>query len=179
MIGNLFFLYERWCIMYKVGDVVIYGTEGVCSILEITERQFGDETIEYYVLQPMSKKAETVFVPRNNEKILSRMRSILTPEELHDLSSIVVEDLSDWIVNDRERQTKYKEILLYGSSEDLVQLIRTLYLHQIRMLEVGKKLHVQDERILKEAERILTEEVVYALGITPEEALPVVCPIRK
>ena len=165
--------------MFKVGDVVIYGTEGVCTIMDLTQREFGDELLDFYVLQPMSKKTEIVYVPRNNEQILKRMRTILSPEEIHDLSGITVDDLSKWIPNDRERQKKYKETLLYGSSEDLVQLIRTIYLHQIRMLEIGKKLHVQDERILKDAERILTEEVVYVMGISPEEALPLVCPINN
>jgi len=164
--------------MFDVGDVVIYGTEGVCIIQEVTTREFGDETLEYFMLQPLNKKAETVYVPKNNSNIQRRMRELLSPEEIQNLSKITVEDLSHWIVNDRERQAVYKEKLLYGTSEDLVQLIRTIYLHQIRMLEIGKKLHVQDERILKEAERILTEEVVYVLGITPEEALPVVCPIK-
>ena len=165
--------------MFKVGDVVIYGTEGVCTILDVTRREFGGEYLNFYVLQPMNKRTETVYVPQDNAQILKRMRAILTPEKIRDLSAIIVEDLSHWIMNDRERQKKYKETLLYGSSEDLVQLIRTIYLHQIRMLEIGKKLHVQDERILKDAERILTEEVVYVMGISPEEALPLVCPINS
>ena len=156
-----------------------FPSAAACTIMDLTQREFGDELLDFYVLQPMSKKTEIVYVPRNNEQILKRMRTILSPEEIHDLSGIKVDDLSKWIPNDRERQKKYKETLLYGSSEDLVQLIRTIYLHQIRMLEIGKKLHVQDERILKDAERILTEEVVYVMGISPEEALPLVCPINN
>ena len=34
--------------MYKIGSIVVYGTEGLCKICDITERTFGKETSEYY-----------------------------------------------------------------------------------------------------------------------------------
>ena len=71
--------------MYKIGSIVVYGTEGLCKICDITERTFGKETSEYYVLSPLSNEAETVFVPKNNEKVLKRMRSILSKERASEL----------------------------------------------------------------------------------------------
>ena len=29
--------------MYKIGDIVIYGAEGLCRIVDITEKKFGKE----------------------------------------------------------------------------------------------------------------------------------------
>ena len=31
--------------MYQIGDVVVYGTEGLCEIEQITEKNFGGEII--------------------------------------------------------------------------------------------------------------------------------------
>ena len=50
--------------MYAIGQTVLYGANGVCSISEITTRKIGKEAIEYYVLKPMGMQASTVYVPR-------------------------------------------------------------------------------------------------------------------
>ena len=132
---------------------------------------------EYYVLSPLSNEAETVFVPKNNEKVLKRMRPILSKERASELLEAAPSKYSEWVENDRERQQVYKQILLCGSSEDLLTMTRALYLHQIELLERGKKLHAADERFLKEAEKMLFEELAYVFNITIAEVLPLI--IRK
>ena len=117
--------------MYKIGSIVVYGTEGLCKICDITERTFGKETMEYYVLSPVENEAETIFVPKNNEKILKRMRPILSRKRATELLEAPPSELGEWVENDRERQQMYKQVLLCGSSEDLLRMTRALYLHQI------------------------------------------------
>ena len=160
--------------MYKIGSIVVYGTEGLCKICDITERTFGKETSEYYVLSPLSNEAETVFVPKNNEKVLKRMRSILSKQRASELLEAAPSEYGEWVENDRERQQLYKQILLCGSSEDLLMMTRALYLHQIELLERGKKLHAADERFLKDAEKMLFEELAYVYNITVAEVLPLI-----
>ena len=163
--------------MYKIGSIVVYGTEGLCKICDITERTFGKETMEYYVLAPVENGAETIFVPKNNEKILKRMRPIISRERATELLEAPPSELGEWVENDRERQQVYKQVLLCGSSEDLLRMTRALYLHQIELLERGRKLHAADERFLKEAEKMLFEELAYVFDITVAEVLPLI--IRK
>ena len=160
--------------MYKIGSIVVYGTEGLCKICDITERTFGKETSEYYVLSPLSNEAETVFVPKNNEKVLKRMRPILSKERASELLEAAPSEYGEWVENDRERQQMYKQSLLCGSSEDLLMMTRALYLHQIELLERGRKLHAADERFLKEAEKMLFEELAYVFNITVAEVLPLI-----
>ena len=160
--------------MYKIGSIVVYGTEGLCKICDITERTFGKETSEYYVLSPLANEAETVFVPKNNEKVLKRMRSILSKQRASELLEAAPSEYGEWVENDRERQQLYKQILLCGSSEDLLMMTRALYLHQIELLERGKKLHAADERFLKDAEKMLFEELAYVYNITVAEVLPLI-----
>ena len=165
---------EKVLQMYKIGSIVVYGTEGLCKICDITERTFGKETSEYYVLSPLANEAETVFVPKNNEKVLKRMRPILSKERASELLEAAPSEYGEWVENDRERQQIYKQILLCGSSEELLMMTRALYLHQIELLERGKKLHAADERFLKDAEKMLFEELAYVYNITVAEVLPLI-----
>lgn len=161
--------------MYKTGDKVVYSAEGLCEICDITERTFGKDKIEYYVLKPLNKNSEVVYVPKNNKRIMERMRKILNREEADELlDNLPACEEIQWNGNSRERQKEYKEILLCGSSRDVLRMTRTLYMHQIEQLEKGKKLHAVDERFLKEAEKLIFEELAYVFGITVEEVLPMI-----
>lgn len=160
--------------MYKIGDVVVYGTEGICKITGITEMKFGGEKSEYYILSPIEKEENTVYVPKNNDKVLKRMRKILTKDEANALLDSLPAPLMDWIPNDRERVAAYKEILLCGKPEDVFTMVHSLYQRQIEQTAIGKKLHASDERFLRDAERMLFNEIGYALEIRPQEVLSLI-----
>ena len=166
-------------IMYKVDDVVIYGTEGICKIQGLTEKQFGKDTIKYYILSPMDKREETVYVPMKNEKALSKMRHVLSKEAAEDLISKEPQKRYNWIDNDRERQKTYRDILLFGSSEDVLVMARALFFHREKQERNGKKLHAADERFLKDAEKILFEEFAYIFNITHEEVFRLIYSLKK
>ena len=52
-------------------------------------------------------------------------------------------------------------------------MIKALYSRQQKLLQNGKKkLHVSDERFLKEAERMLHEEFAHVLNIQRDQVLP-------
>ena len=160
--------------MYKINDVVVYGTEGICTITDIAEMKFGGEKSEYYILAPVTKTENTVYVPKNNEKVLNRMRKILSKDDAVKLLDSLPLTPMAWIVNDRERQSAYKNILLCGKPEEVFTMVGSLYNKQSEQLAVGKKLHASDERFLRDAERMLFNEIGYALDIKPSEVLSIV-----
>ena len=153
--------------IYKSGDVVIYGAEGICTVTGITEKKFGNEMVKYYVLEKIGKKESLTYVPANNERSLSKMRPVLNQEEFLHLFKDETQKL-DWIAKDRDRQKAFKEIILFGNTRDLISLIKTLYAHQVQQQKVGKKLHISDERLFKDAEKIIKEEVAYVFNIPKE-----------
>ncbi|MBQ4050586.1 MAG: CarD family transcriptional regulator [Oscillospiraceae bacterium] len=158
--------------MFKVGDVVLYGTEGACEIVEIGKRDLGAGPREYYILQPVYRKEAVVFVPADVEKLVGRMRRVLTAEEIDDIIREMPGEGFLWVENEAERKIRYKELLAEGDSRMLVRMIKTLYLHQKEQGEKGRKLHMADERAFKEAERLLYDQFALALNIRPEEVLP-------
>lgn len=165
--------------MFNINDVVVYGTDGICTIVDITEKNFGNEIEEYYILCPLGKESNTVYVPVYNEKILLRMRKVLTASEADEFVHSLPKKGLEWIPNERERQREYKNILLYGEPGDLFTMIRALYDKQDEQTDIGKKLHASDERYLRDAERLLFEELAYALGLKQSEILPLLIRIQR
>jgi RNA polymerase-interacting CarD/CdnL/TRCF family regulator len=64
--------------MHKIGDKIIYGANGVMTIVDIREESVGDVSRSYYVLLPATGRASSLtFVPTDNEKLTSAMRPML------------------------------------------------------------------------------------------------------
>ena len=71
--------------MYQVGDVVVYGVHGVCRIVELQIQRVNHKKVEYFVLEPVFQMTSRFFVPSQNEAALSKLRPILTKEEIESL----------------------------------------------------------------------------------------------
>ncbi len=157
--------------MYSVNDTILYGSQ-ICRIEENAKRDFGGSLKEYYVLKPVYNDTSTIYVPVNNEKLTGKMRRILSANEIYDLIRSMPDADSEWVENEAERKEKYKEILASGDREAIIRMIKALYHHQDVRQAQGRKLHVSDERFLKEAERTLYDEFALVLNISQDQVLP-------
>lgn len=158
--------------MYQVNDTVLYGTHGICRVSEITMKKLYQSNIQYYVLVPVYQDTTTLFVPVENQKLVSKMRRILSASEIHNIIRSMPEEGLIWIEDDAQRYEAYNKIVRSGDRTQLVQLIKTLYLHQQEKREQKKKLHTADEKFMKDAEHLLYEEFAYVLNIKREQVLP-------
>lgn len=152
----------------------MYGTQGICKIVDITEKDFMGKKKEYYVLKPMNDAAATLYAPVNNEKIESKMRRILSEQEIYQLIEAMPREEANWIDNENERKEKYKRIIADGNHVELIKMIKALYLHKQKREADGKHLYISDERFFKEAERILYDEFQYVLNVKREELMPLI-----
>ncbi len=157
--------------MFEVSDVVSYGTNGVCTVTEITTKKIDKTSIEYYVLSPQGTTSAKVFVPVKNEKLVAKMRAILTKDEINELLDNMPKEEGEWIANKNIRFETFKNIISEGKSSELLKLIRTLKLHEKQQFKRGKRLHVSDERFLKEAERMVLGEFAFVLNETTDDIL--------
>ena len=158
--------------MYEKNDKVLYATDGICTVDDIAERTYNGITELYYILTPMSKRGSKIMIPTSNELLVSRMRKLLTRDEvLLLIDHIPRKNGVEWICDDKQRREAYRSIIMRGERRELVGMIKVLYQHGERQKEIGKKLHAQDERFLGEAERMLYDEFSVVLGIAREEVL--------
>lgn len=158
--------------MFQVNDTILYGTQGVCRISEICDKDFGAGKAAYYVLHPVYQSNSTIFVPVDNEKLTERMRRIMSLDEIKELIKAIPDEETYWIDDDAERRRRYQEMISSGDRRLLVQLIKTLYLEQERRKKDGKKLHQSDEQLLGRAETLLYNELALVLDIKPEQVVP-------
>ena len=158
--------------MFKFGvnDIVFYGTTGVCRVDGVDDVKLGRETKQYYVLTPVSQGGSTVFVPTDNEVLLSRVRKVLTKSEIQNIISNLPADAEVWSNNPAERVRIYAEVLKSGDRGQILLSVRTLLTHRRALSATGKKLHITDERALRDAQRLLIDEFSYVLGVEPNEA---------
>ena len=160
--------------MFQVDDIVIYGVHGVCKIENIETKQFMGEKKEYYVLRPVSDEAATLFAATQSEKVLSKMRKILSREEVFHLIETMPEQDYIWYENENERKEQYKKLIAKGDHKELIGMIKAIYLQKQKREAEGKHLYISDERFFKEAERILYDEFQYVLNIEKTELLPLI-----
>lgn len=151
--------------MFQINDVVVYGAQGVCEIVSIDEKKVNGETKKYLVLKPKDDRGATCFVPTWNEKAMEKMRKVMTKEEVNAIIDSLPCQKPSWIANESERKDTYKKILTSGNQAAIISMIQALYLHKKEREADGKRLHMTDERFMKDAEQLLYNEWQYVLNV--------------
>lgn len=157
--------------MFKVDDVIIYGTQGVCRIAGIEEKKVSGIQKTYFVLKPVNDNGATIFAPTDNTYVLSKMRRLLTKAEIDRLIDTMPDENATWIPNDNDRKEHYRKMLASGDHLELIKMIKALYARKKEREKEGKRLHMIDEHFFKDAEHILYNEFQYVLKLDSKEEL--------
>ena len=160
--------------MFSVGDMVVYGGQGVCKITTVEKKKIAGEMKEYFVLKPVYDERNTIFVPLDNEALFSRLHKILTVDEAKKLIRDIPEEASIWVEKETERKECYKKIISGGDRGDISRMVKTLRDRRETLKDSGKKLHSADERFLKEGVRLLCDEMAVVLSIEPKQVLELI-----
>ena len=143
--------------MFRKGEYVIYGNNGICCIEEIgvpRDTPLGDSGKEYYTLAPVFSSGK-IYAPLDTKVF---MRPILTKAE----AEVIGQDV-------RALGEKYKGCLDTHRCEDLVRLIKTVYRKEKRLEENGKKLAKTEREYSKLAKELLHREFSMALEVPYDE----------
>lgn len=154
--------------MFQTGDLIIYGSTGVCEVKDISPSQFpGERERMYYTLAPRYG-TETIFIPVDSPVF---MRHILTREQAEALIEHVTEVEENQMTpgGHREMTEQYEASLRTHDCVELLRLIKTAYMKTRRSVQNGRKPGQTDQRYLKRAETQLYGELAVALGIEPDE----------
>ena len=156
--------------MFSLGDTVIYGEQGVCKIDGIEAKQVGNKKVDYYVLKPVFSENTAVFVPVDNCILTAKMQRVLNAQQAKSLIKGVSQIDALKFDNDNQKRERYKNIITSGDRQALVAFIKAIYLERNIRHQNGKRLNMSDEQTLYKAERLLFNEIAYALGIDLQEA---------
>ncbi len=156
---------------FDIGEYVSYGINGMCNIEDIRPMQLSQsvEKMMYYILRPESNPKSTIFVPVNNQKLVSKMREPMTKDEINAMLVRMKDRTLEWEKDVRFRTESFHEILNNGVNQDLILMIRCLHRKRQELVQLGKKLPARDSNTLKTAERLVEEEFAHVLHIKCEE----------
>ncbi|MBE6841463.1 MAG: hypothetical protein E7510_01370 [Ruminococcus sp.] len=156
-----------------VDQYVSYRHNGIYKILEICNRDFGGNgSKKYYLLQSVYDHNAKIYVPADTENLPSAMKHILTSSEINEIIAQTNQHGFEWIEDSTEREQKFSKIVESGNKKDILMLLRTLSSRKSLMAQQKKKLYSADEKLLSLAEKIISEEFAFALGIKKDEVLP-------
>lgn len=107
------------------------------------------EKMMYYILRPESNPKSTIFVPVNNQKLVSKMRELMNKDEINAMHVRMKDRTLEWEKDVRFRTESFLEILSNGVNQDLILMIRCLHRKRQELVQLGKKLPARDSNTLK------------------------------
>ena len=156
--------------MYRVGQYIVYGSEGVCRVEAIgpVDVRGAKPGQEYYTLSLVYRQGR-VYLPVD---AAGYSRPILTAEEaqalLLEIPSIPTEVFVS--ANPRLLGDQYQRRMKSGNCRDQLVVIRSIRAKGADIARKGRKLGMVDERGLKQTEEKLSGELALSLDISLEEA---------
>ena len=160
----------------KIGEKIIYGSQGIMTLVDERYESIGDEQKLYYVLSGEDTATSALtFVPKDNERLRALIKPLLSKQALRDaLGRFDAGNAPEWNENSRARQDIFKKIL---EGDDRTKILEIIYLIREsgkKRLAEGKKNFISDENILKRAEKMLSDEIMLVLGVSAEEAMEMI-----
>ncbi|MBQ1372242.1 MAG: hypothetical protein IIY70_04860 [Oscillospiraceae bacterium] len=150
-----------------MNEKIHYSGCGICIIQEISTMRFDHAKERYYVLKPVYQDASVIYVPVKSEQLVSKMRPVLTRQEVEALIDCINEIPTVWEDDPAARKSNFEALLRSNECRNLIALIKTLHAYREERLLEGKTLPVVEDTCLREAQRLLYDEFADALNLQP------------
>lgn len=153
--------------MFKKGEYIIYGNNGVCKVQDYMQSDSMDGKQTYYVLMPISSQGSTIFSPIDNQKVF--MRPVISRKAAKALID-GIPDYEDMVIADiRPQEQQYKAILQNYDCTEFLRFIIALYNRKRDREAMGRKITAIDEKYLSLAKDSLLNELSIALDMEVDE----------
>lgn len=157
--------------MFELGDKVVYGGVGICSVEAIGLPQKplpgSDAQRLYYTLRPLHDSG-VVYTPVDGKVF---MRPVMSRQQACELIDSLpqVTALETTARDYRQQAEQYRAALKSHSTGELLRLLKTLWIRQCHCRASGKAMGKVDKQFQQTAEKFLYEELSCALDIPTEE----------
>jgi CarD family transcriptional regulator len=151
--------------MYSVGDLVVYGSVGVCKVEAIGVPALSaiDETRSYYTLTPLYKDGR-IYAPTDTctfvRPVISRDAAISLIKRMPFIDASIYETKHIGLLKEH-----YQGLLHSHDCADLVHLIKSVYVKRQSLAENKKSLGQVEAQYMKRAEEMLYDELAVALDL--------------
>lgn len=155
--------------MFKVGEYIVYGMNGVCRVEDIGVMDLNgvDSDKEYYTLAPLYTKGSKVYTPVDNQKVV--MRLVVSKEKAYELIDNMQSVNEIEVEDDKRRELAYKDAIKSCECVEWIRIMNTVTKRKQERIAQGKKMSACDERYLKAAQDHLYGELAISLGLEKAE----------
>ena len=156
--------------MFQIGDYVMYKTDGVCKVDQITTMEDFHQNKQkklYYVLVPIKDSGIKIYSAVDNTQIPRRLA--MTEKEAREMVDSMTEIPVLKIENEKYREDCYKKALKSGDCKEWIRIVKTIYLRRQGRLAEGKKSTAIDDYYLNAAEQLVLAELSFSMGMTADE----------
>lgn len=155
--------------MFSIGDLVVYGGEGVCRVDSVgpADMPGADKEKLYYRLSPANRNGQ-VLTPVDTKALL---RPIMSEEQARALVAQLPELEPEKLpaYNMRVVKEYYHTAVMSYDCERMARLIKAVYRKRRWAIQHGKKVSQMDERYLKRAEDEFYGELSVVLHMEHKE----------
>lgn len=154
--------------MFQPGELLVYGSTGVCRVEKVTHLPGGDRKRLYYLLNPLWQDG-VIYAPVDSVKV--PMRPVISREEadalIDQMPGIQAAVCRGTTVQALTQQ--YQSAVRDGGHQALIEMMKAIYLKRGQAEAKNRRLGIVDERYMKQAERLLYGELATALEIPYDE----------
>jgi CarD family transcriptional regulator len=155
--------------MFNIGDLLFYGTNGVCRVSEICASPFDStDTRSFYKLTPIAENTSLViYTPVENTQVV--MRSLISKEEAEALLARIPSIEKVAVAIEKHRKDAYRETIREGNPEGFVKIIKTVRARRELFRRTRRRVPDMDNDFEHTAKTCLYGELSAVLGICREE----------
>ncbi len=155
--------------MFNIGDLLFYGTNGVCRVSEICSSPFdSSDTRSFYKLTPISDHSSLViYTPVDNTQVI--IRSLISKEEAEALVSRLSAIEKITVAIEKYRKDAYREAIRDGMPEGFVRIIKTVRERREKFRRTRRRVPDLDNDFEHTAKTCLYSELSVVLGLCREE----------
>lgn len=165
--------------MFEIGEYIVNPHVGVCLVQDILHLDISgaDRKKLYYLLLPVEHTSEKLYMPTDSTD--PYIRRVMSAEEAAGLLERFHEIPERSIENEKLREQIYKDALKKGDPEELLSIIKQLYLKKQNREKKGKRGTATDEQYFRKVENRLYHELAISLHKDISEVYPMIKEIAE
>ncbi len=155
--------------MLNIGECVIYGSHGLCSVRDILVPSFierGKEK-EYYQMISAVDTGSVLYVPVEGAD--EKVRDVLSADEAEDLIDEIEFAPELDLPEGKKAEPVIMDVIKHNVAEEMMSLVKSLRKIKAVRESEGKKFAALNEKYLNMAEKLLYTELAFSLKAEKDE----------